>query len=95
LLADIEAIKRETWLKAKVISGADPAVVRKDDYGYWLKYDEFLTNNKMAWDLERRYSQDCSESEIYPVARIRMRRIYEEVEKVICEKMRAMGSDKK
>ncbi len=92
-MADIEAIKRETWLKAKVISGADPAVIRKDDYGYWLKYDEFLTNNKMAWDLEKRYSPDTSVPELYPVSRIRMRRIYEEVEKVIAEKMKTKGSD--
>ena len=93
-MVDLVINKKEIWSKGRIVPGADPDLFRKDDYGYWIKYEEFLTGNKMAWDLEKRYSQDSSEPDLRPVARIRLKRIFQEVEKAIEEKMGPKGSAK-
>jgi hypothetical protein len=83
LLADRATIMKDAWSRGRLIEGIDPDVFRKDEYGNWLKYDEFLAEKAMGWDVERRYSPVSYGSAFYPVARSRVKRIYMEVEKII------------
>ena len=81
-----EESKSDIWQKEKIISGTDPDEYRKDESGYWMKYDQFRTHAKMAWDYERRSVAPSGESEYHPIAAIRLNRIDNEVDKVIDEK---------
>ncbi len=94
-MTDREAIKKDAWSRGRIIEGIDPDLFRKDDYGNWLKYDEFLEEKAMGWDIERRYSPVITGSEFYPVARSRMKRIYQEVEKAINKKMQTRASERR
>ncbi len=49
-----EALKREIWAKAKPIYGVDPAIVREDEKGFWMVFDQFRTKDKCAWDIIER-----------------------------------------
>ena len=89
------ASKKEiVWSRARIVSGADPDRMRKDETGYWIMRDEYETDHKMSWETVRKGSHgDYPEAE-YPVARIHWRQIDMELEIAVEEKRRRMKEGK-
>lgn len=48
-----EATVNAVWQKARIVSGNDPAVWRKDSCGAWIKRSEYgNTNSKYGWEID-------------------------------------------
>lgn len=40
------------WSKAATVAGNDPALWRKDRYGYWIGYGYYGTTNQYGWEID-------------------------------------------
>jgi hypothetical protein len=86
--------KEEVWRRARIVAGADPDRLRKDETGYWIKRDEYETDHKMSWEPVRKSSHGDYPEADYPVARIHLRQIDMELEIAVEEKRRQMKEGK-
>jgi len=47
-----ESTRQSVWARGTVVPGYDPSVWRRDLHGRMMKYEEFRTQGKYAWDIE-------------------------------------------
>lgn len=41
------------WLKGKIVSGYDPNIYRKDDYGWWMERKEYGNRqSQYGWEID-------------------------------------------
>jgi len=42
----------QVWLKASAVAGHDPANVRKDRCGAWIRYSEYGKTTDLGWEID-------------------------------------------
>jgi len=46
------AEKLSVWRKGKVVAGYDPAVLRKDSCGAWIRWSAYGSTTEQGWEID-------------------------------------------
>lgn len=53
MISDDTALKERIWAKATAIEGYNPAVIRQDPCGAWIKYDMYgMRDHAYGWEID-------------------------------------------
>ena len=52
-MSTLEQQKRAAWSKAHVVIGRDPALVRKDDFGWFIRWSDYGNrDSEWGWEID-------------------------------------------